>query len=254
MAEISFREIAAEVYGREFSEFSDPPAHRFSLRHRRKMKKIFELCQKNADGSFPPTRPLPARHALRYFVIVLLAALTLGALTLAVCAVVAGSFTEKVYEDHSEISVDKQAIVGAPTTLEEIYLPTYVPDGYVYEADESVPDIYDEENGVWYNYLHYVWFREEETGKRIIFHQYTKDVFDVHYSTDRFPLKDVTVNDHPGFYMDYSTEDDTGGIVVWDNGDYIFEVDAHFPMDELFKIAESVRKEDLPALSEAPEA
>lgn len=112
MTEAFLREAAAEVYKREFSEFSDPPARRFSLRHRMKMKKIFALYQKNAGGTFTPARRLTARLVLRCLAIVLMAALTL-----AVCAAVIESFTETVYGDRSEARAAEWVRAGA---LEEI--------------------------------------------------------------------------------------------------------------------------------------
>lgn len=47
MNETVFREILGESYRREFAEFDSVPEHRFSLRHRLAMKRIFMRYEKN---------------------------------------------------------------------------------------------------------------------------------------------------------------------------------------------------------------
>ena len=47
MNETVFREILGESLRREFAEFDNAPEHRFSLRHRRAMKRVFARYEKN---------------------------------------------------------------------------------------------------------------------------------------------------------------------------------------------------------------
>ena len=47
MDETVFREILGESLRREFTEFDNAPDHRFSLRHRRAMKRVFARYEKN---------------------------------------------------------------------------------------------------------------------------------------------------------------------------------------------------------------
>lgn len=236
MNKTSFEGIIAEVYKHDFSAFDEPPAHRFSIRHKRKMKKIFALFQKNAGGITRPVRPPAARLALRYFVIVLLALLTLAA-----CALVIERFTEEIFVDHSEIRVHEQGLTDAPETLEEIYRPTYIPTGFALESEELFPNAYDEKNDIFVNLIHKIWYIEEETGEYLSFYQFTKDEYAGRYSTDRFPLEEITVNGFSGLYMDYSSGEHIGGLIVWDNNDYIFEIDGNISKEEVLKIAESIQ-------------
>ncbi len=45
--EILLKEILEEVHRREFAEFDNPPEHKFSLRHRLAMKRIFRRYERN---------------------------------------------------------------------------------------------------------------------------------------------------------------------------------------------------------------
>ena len=50
MNEFSLKDILGEAYDIEFSQYDKPPKHRFSLKHRKNMKRIFAL--ENAGPQF----------------------------------------------------------------------------------------------------------------------------------------------------------------------------------------------------------
>lgn len=50
MNEFSLKDILGEAYDMEFSQYDKPPKHRFSLKHRKNMKRIFAL--ENAEPQF----------------------------------------------------------------------------------------------------------------------------------------------------------------------------------------------------------
>lgn len=83
MNESVFREILGESLRREFAEFDNAPEHKFSLRHRLAMKRVFDRYEKNARGfskiEFIETMPhygLKQRIIFALVIIILMTLLT----------------------------------------------------------------------------------------------------------------------------------------------------------------------------------
>lgn len=68
MNESVFRELLEKSFRREYAEFDDAPEHKFSLRHKLAMKRIFARYDKNlyklkkAEGAFAPLRSESMPH------------------------------------------------------------------------------------------------------------------------------------------------------------------------------------------------
>lgn len=95
MNEFSLKDIFGEAYDIEFSQYDKPPKHRFSLKHRKNMKRIFAL--ENAGPQFSGKARLNRRTACVLAAVIFLAVVSITA----VAGVV--SFIEKRNNDNTEL-------------------------------------------------------------------------------------------------------------------------------------------------------
>lgn len=111
MNEFSLKDIFGEAYDIEFSQYDKPPKHRFSLKHRKNMKRIFAL--ENARPQFSGKARLNRRTACVLAAVIFLAVVSITA----VAGVV--SFIEKRNNDNTELFATDFG--GCPDTLENLY-------------------------------------------------------------------------------------------------------------------------------------
>ncbi|MCM1059785.1 MAG: DUF4367 domain-containing protein [Eubacterium sp.] len=221
MNEYLLEDLLEEAYKLDFAEFDNPPKHRFSLRHRMRMRKIFSRFKKNARHYSIPVHKV-GKNMLRWAVmIIILAALTITA------AAVTLSFLRREHEDNTELFAAN--IEGAPEVLEEIYVLTALPEEYECTSD-NLMDI-----------LHGCGFTNKITGQTVSFHQFVKSYFDVHYNTEENNFENISINNYEGLYIDFEYDGVESGLLVWDNGDYIFELTGDFSKKELIHLAETVK-------------
>lgn len=153
-------------------------------------------------------------------------AIILAALTVAAAAVTV-TFLRKEYEDNTQLFAAN--VEGAPTVLEEIYELTALPEEYECTSDNFM------------FVIHGCTFTHKTTGQTLTFHQTVKSEFYAHYNTEGYEFEEVTVNGHEGLYIDYEYDGIESGLIVWDNGDYIFQIDGDFSKKELIHLAETVK-------------
>lgn len=205
-------EVFEAVYKQEFSEFDDPPKHFFSLRHRRAMKKIL------AVSSPAPSRKLTIKKRIIIVMLVIL----LSLLGIAAGAQISKSFAFDEIKGKTYLFAVNDK--NAPTEISTLYhLPT-VPDGF---------ELFYEDYGT-YNAL-VIYDGADE--KSLFFDQSVKNGFSIGYDADRFYFEETKMNGFPAYFICYY---DGGGVIVWDNEDYILEVGGDFTKDELIAFAESV--------------
>mgnify|MGYP000390042955 CR=1 FL=1 len=77
MNEFSLKDILGEAYDMEFSQYDKPPKHRFSLKHRKNMKRIFAL--ENAGPQFSGKARLNRRTACVLAAVIFLAVVSITA-------------------------------------------------------------------------------------------------------------------------------------------------------------------------------
>ncbi len=219
MSNYTFEEMIDEVYRREYSEFDNAPEHRFSLRHRLKMRRIFRLFRKNAKRLYAPRFRLTRRTA-----IILVAMIFLAALSACASPLIIGEFIGSEHEDNTQLFAKN--IGGAPATIEEIYVLTEIPEGFVCTNDISAPS------------LHGVIYTNETTGVNFMFIQSTKEQFDTHYNTEGYWFEEIDINGHSGLCIEFDVENH---IIVWDNGDYILELTCELPKNDTIKLAKSAK-------------
>lgn len=116
---------------------------------------------------------------------------------------------------------------GAPTSFEDIYAISEVPEGFeiTYQDDITASiylatEYYDTEN------------------RFVIFRQWLISEYDVAVNTEGHDMVPITINECEGFLV--NTGDSV--YIAWNNGDYIFELIGMVSEDALIEIAKSVQK------------
>ena len=231
-------EVLTEYYMNEFSFCSTVPEHKFSLKHRLAMKKIFKRFERNVDClrskhfetqaaaiDFTERRfRFTPKRVLLLVIIILLA-------TLAGCSVVyftSQNFRGKVYSDNTELFPINTE--NCPTTIEEKYYLPEIPDGFEVLQNSSNP---------FYEFVSYI---NRQTGQTISLGQYVKSEFhSFHFNTEKGDLIEVEINGCYGLFIDLSDEENNISDVIWDNGDYILKVSGNFTKSILPDLAESTK-------------
>lgn len=211
-----FSSIIEKAYTLEFKEYENPPRHFFSLKHRRKMKRLFE--NKGVDYSDNAARQSKKKIPA---VAITLAIIVSLLVTAAAAAFFIHGFGFSRQSDHTiAFSTDMD---NAPKTIEYVYLPAYLTDGFRVKNHTTGELTATNEyvNGDDYIYIS----------------QHTKPDYLVNYNTEGYEIEKAEINGHEGFIVDFIES----RIFVWDNGDYIIEIYSTLPIDEILKIAECVK-------------
>lgn len=137
------------------------------------------------------------------------------------------NFIYEKHEDNTELFALN--VEGAPTVIEEVYDIAVVPDGYYVTG------------GGLTRTLNIIIYSDSNSDNTILFRQSTKANFNIHYNTEGHDFEKITVNGLSALYIDYSVDGFVAGSVIWDNGDYIFEVNCDMPKSDIIKLAENVK-------------
>lgn len=220
MKQYTLEEVLEEVCRRDFAEFDNPPKHRFSIRHRRNMKRIFSQKREKLATAKIKLTPKSA------VIVVLLIFLAL--LTGAIIVLRLPGFSGTVYPDNTQMfTLDN----SAPTTIEQIYYLEALPDNYI--LAEEYGDIGDD-------YIQRVYINRQ-SGDSLIFMQYTKKRYHKHYENERHIFTAITVNECNGFIWISSKTNSSLKSIVWDFGDYILEISGKFAENDLINLAKSAK-------------
>lgn len=234
MLENLLDEVLTEYYTKEFSNYSTVPEHKFSLKHRIAMKKIFKRYEFNTMqlrskavnifGFSERKFRLTLKRLLVLVIIVLLAAL-------AGCSIVyftSQGFRREVHSDNTELFAIN--LENCPTVIEEKYFLPEIPEGFEVLQTTSSP------------FNEYISYINKQTGKTIAFIQYVKSEFDsIHFTTEKGELVEVEINGQYGLLIDLSDEENIFFDVIWDNGDYILEISGNSLKNELLDLAQSAK-------------
>ena len=211
-----------KVYRDEFAEFDIPQEHRFSLRHRIKMRRIFSLYRKNMR-KLNTSGIKFRRQLIAALIIIILLTIVTGC-----AAIIISHFVIMEHDNNTQLKAGDFS--GGKEIIEEIYYIYALPDGF-----ECVNELKPEMSG---GSEHWITYTNDNLV--IAFFQSTKESYDAHYSAEESDLEHITINGYSALYIDYGSEIDSGTI-IWDNGDYIFEVTGTFPKNKLIELAESVK-------------
>lgn len=229
MNESDLKDVLAEIYEEEKAELNKFPPFKPSLRHRLAMKRIFRMFEEKSHVTAsespkaltPEGRPfrLNAKLIILFVSIILLMLFTGFVVTVTYFS---KNFYGTVYTDNTHLfAVNKE---NCPTTIEyEYYLPE-LPDGFeMVKHDDSLSFCVD------------TVYKNESSEQVIALTQYTKEMFNSHYNTEHHDFEEIEINGHSGLCINFSDS----SILIWDNGDYILELDGNLPKNELIFLAES---------------
>ncbi len=221
MNEITLKQILEEMCLEEANEFEnmkDIPHHHFSLRHRWMMRKILSADQPEWRGlrSLPPSK--------RIVIAVMLIFLAL--FTITASAVAINGFIRKQHSDNTQLfAVNAE---NSPSLIEYEYYLSEIPDGYeLYENDTTLYSVCK------------IYINSEN--RTLTFYQNVKKYYDQHFDNEKNSFEEVEINGHYGLYIDFGTEKREHGDLVWDNGDYILEINGDLSKSELVNLAKCIK-------------
>ena len=217
MNEYSLKDILEEVHVMEFSQYDNSLKHRFSLRHRRNMKRILAL--EYAEPQYSGKLKLNRRTACVIAVVVFLAVVSITA----VAGVV--SFIVKKHSDNTELFATN--FEGCPDTIEDFYYLSGISENYVLQESNITVLIAAD-----YLYL------DSQTGKKIVFEQYVKCLYNQHFDNQHNnDLVSIDFDGHEAYYKGT----DRYSVFVWDNGDYIFSISGNLTKTEIIDLARTLK-------------
>ena len=230
MSESILKSILEESARLEWDKYENVPEHKFSLKHRLEMKRIFKLYEKNtreihsAAVSKPKRFRLTRKTVLTAIVIVFLAAL-------AGCTAayfISQNFRGDVHKEFTRIFPINTE--NCPNTIAERYALPEVPEGFVLLETDSTP--YD----VYTSYIN------SSTDDTITLRQFVKTDFSpIHFNTEKCDFQEVDINGHCALLLDYSSIGEKFSGVIWDNGDYVIELCGNLHKNQTIDLAKTTK-------------
>ncbi|MDE7398925.1 MAG: DUF4367 domain-containing protein [Oscillospiraceae bacterium] len=212
----NLKEIMCEVYQQDFAEFDNPLGHHFSRRSRKKLNSILY-------PKFPQPVKNHRRIALGKKIAIALLIIILMAVGITAGATIANGFLRKNHSDNTELFTP--AAANCPKTIENVYYLPEIPKEY-----EFYETVSDSEN-VFTSYMNC------DTNRCMVLLQTVKDGYRNHFDNEYVIFEEVNINGNYGLYFpDYD-----GGLIVWDNGDYILELSGDMNKDVLLNLAKSAK-------------
>ena len=217
MNEYNLSDILEEVHRREFAVFDNSPQHDFSYRHRRAMKKILSVkSERRGIRCLPPSK--------RIALIAVLIFLTLFTVTVGAAAI--NGFIRKEHRNNTQLFAANAE--NSPSIIEyEYYLPV-IPDGYKLHTRNATP----------YSVC-IIYMNSQDC--TLTLKQEVKNGYNHHFDRERTHFEKVNINGHYGLYLDFGNDNSNDGILVWDNDDYVLEIDGVFAKNELINLAKSAK-------------
>ena len=191
--------------------------HKYSEKYQRRIKEAFAVFD---------TEKKPNTHLLRRRIIlaIIIAAL-IGTITVAAYEP-ARKFFLSIFSDHTEVtpSENSSEIDKHKATIEKKYSIT-VPAGYVLDKERSVET--DE-------MISQIYYLSSDRTKSIGFKQLTKELYSV--SVDNEDTELVTKLDKNGRELLIHNYNDLSTFIIWDDGEYIFELSGEMSESKLMDI------------------
>ena len=157
--------------------------------------------------------------------VILLSLLSVGAVRDAI----AGFFIEH-FRDHNSLSVATETDTGYPSKIEKVYVPQFIPDGYEL-AEEDVS-----EAGVTLIY--------EYNEKKILYTQNTKSGFGISLNNEYSTSSTENIDGQDYYIIASKNNGNTTYSVHWDDGEYIFELSAELPKNDILNMCKSLKVEE----------
>lgn len=134
------------------------------------------------------------------------------------------NFVVETYEKYSSILFKKDSHNLLPMTIEENYILTDIPEGYMLIEEINLNNIRE------FTYM-------DTIGNFAIFEQYTIENMDISIDTEGVEIKEVVINSYKGIL--YSKKGTT--TIIWNNDRYGFSIYGKLNEDLIIEMAKSVR-------------
>ncbi len=225
MNEITLKQILEEICLEEANEFENMkniPHHHFSLRHRWAMKRILSVNNQLISSNSRGLRILPPTKRI----VILTLLIFLAIFTITAGAVAINGFIRKRHHDNTQLfAVNAE---NSPSLIEYEYYLSEIPDGYeLYENDTTLYSVCK------------IYINSEN--RTLTFYQNVKKYYDQHFDNEKNSFEEVEINGHYGLYINFGTEKREHGDLVWDNGDYILEINGDLSKSELVNLAKCIK-------------
>lgn len=219
-----FLQALENVYDDEFENYmsslerNNRSEHIFGEEHNKKMSKLIKL-QRRPYFKLICTTGRRAACIVFAFLVMSASALSVKAIREAFF-----DFITSIFSDHNVVTTESGTDRGYPTTIEEEYYISELPEGFE-EIDKGRTD----------NSIDISYFRNDEY---ILFTQYTKAAYEQNYDNEN------------NNYEEYEDEDGTKYIVIfndyestyiWDNGRYIFVIGSNLDKNDILELCKSTK-------------
>lgn len=191
--------------------------HSFSSGFEKKMKQLIKKAKIKyiSINRFRIRRSIAAASLI---LIILTASMSVEAVRMPIIRL-----TEKIYTEFSEIIFENEDNIEVPEKIEEVYVPSYIPEGYTLK--EEVNDMRS---------MHFFFYTNEE-GQELSVEQL---VLGVHMAVDTegITTEEITINGLSGIIY---TKRGLTSIIVNDNR-YVHFISGYEDREELIKVVESL--------------
>ena len=209
---------------KDIDQYNSLPDHHFSLRFKRKMRK---LLSGGTNSLVLKTPHFSLRKSMKLALIVLVTALITGA------AFAAYKLWDnyRIRDMRTYSFLDITNIDDAPSTIKERYSVSVSTDGYF----ENV--LLNDEYNYWVEYTH------QKNGTAFSLQQTVKSSYQNVFLNTEDSLENPSEILISGYHGIYFETHDGEKCIIWDQGDYILDVSCYgISKCELIRIAESVQK------------
>ena len=220
-------DLIALYYENEFSMIEDIPLPNFTAGHNRKMKKAFDIFDKNKPKaenhiSMPRiNKHISIRKRLLMAAVVIIC---LALVTGCVIAFISNSFCGTVYNDNTYVFAFDTS--GCPASIEKEYELSVVPEGYelndVIKSSSNILSVY-----------------KNSSNQNLYFTQSLKKEFNLHINTEGFVIEELVIDDCDGICVEYERETGNNSLIIWNSSEYIMQLYGNFTKQELIDLANS---------------
>lgn len=227
MSESIFASIINELEERELASYAVMPAFETSKKHDLAMRRIFKRYERNTRGLHPQAEIKAT--TVRKRIIIALVVIILAVFTGFTAAYfISRGFRGEVHSDNTELFPINAE--NCPELIEEKYYLPELPEGFEILDTDSTP------------FYEHIAYKNKQTGQTITLEQWVKPEYDsTHLNTEMVELVELEINGHPGVFLDFSNDEQYSTLVIWDNGNYIFEISADLPKNHLVNLAKSAK-------------
>ena len=231
MNESVFKTILQEHSMNEWAKYENAAQHAFSKKHERRMKRTFELFEKNTRkyhvgecDSYRNHIKFSRKSILLMCLLVFLAIIT----GCTVAYFISNNFRGEIYDVSTKLSIID--IDNCPSVIEEKYVLSGLTDNFEIIDSFSMP------------ISEYVCYKNKSTGDTINFTQWVKSEFDSsNYNTENNNFTEVKINDWNGLCLELIDNESYYSGVIWDVGDYILEISGNVDKNTIVNLAKTAK-------------